>query len=357
MYETFYNLSAKPFNLSPDPRFFFGSKGHKRAMSYLRYGLNQGEGFIIITGDIGTGKTTLVRTLFAELANENVVAAQLVTTQLEAEDMLRMVAAAFGLAHDRISKATLLKNIETFLLARAREGKRVLLVVDEAQNLPPRSLEELRMLSNFQVGEKALLQSFLLGQEEFRNTLQADGLEQLRQRVTAAYHLSPLDRDETKAYIEHRLKMSGWKDDPHFSEEAYDDVYDFTAGVPRRINNLLDRLLLYGYLEESHEINRKVVAAVTEELIAETSKGNISEVQDNAASRNNNINRSKKKKATTLSLKKTSRTDVDDLDLEERIEELEASMEALKRAFRKERALMRQAILLNSGYDEDDDLI
>ncbi|MDH5191454.1 MAG: XrtA-associated ATPase [Gammaproteobacteria bacterium] len=354
MYETFYNLSTKPFNLSPDPRFFFGSKGHKRAMSYLRYGLNQGEGFIIITGDIGTGKTTLVRTLFAELANENVVAAQLVTTQLEADDMLRMVAAAFGLAHDRISKATLLKNIETFLLARAREGKRVLLVVDEAQNLPSRSLEELRMLSNFQVGEKALLQSFLLGQEEFRNTLQADGLEQLRQRVTAAYHLSPLDRDETKAYIEHRLKMVGWKNDPQLTEDAYDGIHAFTDGVPRRVNTLLDRLLLYGYLEEAHQFNRSVVNVVTEELSAETSKGSVSEVKDNFDPQAKS--RSRKKKAGTLSLNKGSKS-TDDMDLEERIEELEAAMEGLKRAFRKERALMRQAILLNSGFDEDDDLI
>src|SRR3569833_972387 len=133
MYESIYKLQARPFQLSPDPRFFYGSPVHKRAMSYLRYGLTQGEGFIVITGDIGTGKPMLVRTLFADLARENVVAAQLVTTQLESDDTLRLVSASFGLAHDVLYKATLLKNLETNMSARAREGKRVLLLVDEAQ--------------------------------------------------------------------------------------------------------------------------------------------------------------------------------------------------------------------------------
>ncbi|MEQ6341897.1 MAG: XrtA-associated ATPase [Gammaproteobacteria bacterium] len=274
MYETFYKLRDKPFQLGPDPRFFFGSRSHKRAMAYLRYGLNQGEGFIVITGDIGTGKTTLMRTLFADLVRENVVAAQLVTTQLEADDMLRMVSASFGLAHEGISKAALLKNLETFLAARAREGKRVLLVVDEAQNIPVRSLEELRMLSNFQTGDKALLQSFLLGQAEFRHTLQSDGMEQLRQRVIAAYHLAPLDADETKSYIEHRLRRAGWSGDPTFTDAAYAAIHLATGGIPRRINTFCDRLLLYGFLEEIHEIDGETVALVDEELRQESPRSN-----------------------------------------------------------------------------------
>lgn len=269
MYESYYKLSARPFQLSPDPRFFFGSRGHKRAKAYLQYGLHQGEGFIIITGDVGTGKTTLVRTLFAELNHQNTVAAQLVTTQLEAEDMLRMVAASFGLAHETANKATLLKNLETFFMARAREGKRVLLIVDEAQNLPPRSLEELRMLSNFQVAGRPLLQCFLLGQEEFRRTLASDGLEQLRQRVIAAYHLTPLSPDETKAYIEHRLRLVGWDSDPALTDDAHAAISKFTGGTPRRINTLCDRLLLYGSLEELHEITEEAVNTVTEELLEE----------------------------------------------------------------------------------------
>lgn len=270
MYESFYKLSAKPFQLSPDPRFFFGSKGHKRAMSYLRYGLSQGEGFIIITGGVGTGKTTLVRALFEDLAKENVVAAQLVTTHLEADDTLRMVAASFGLAHEGASKASILKNLETFLLARAREGKRVLLVIDEAQSLPVGSLEELRMLSNFQEDGRALLQSFLLGQEEFKATLQLDGLEQLRQRVIAAYHLDPLAVEESREYIEHRLRLVGWNCDPEFTAAAYGEIYAHTVGVPRKINTFCDRLLLFGYLEELHQLDVQQVREVIAELQQES---------------------------------------------------------------------------------------
>ena len=270
MYESFYKFQARPFQLSPDPRFFYGSPVHKRAMSYLRYGLTQGEGFIVITGDIGTGKTMLVRTLFADLARENVVAAQLVTTQLEADDTLRMVAASFGLAHEGLDKATLLKNLETFMTARAREGKRVLLLVDEAQNLPPRSLEELRMLSNFQLGGKVLFQSFLLGQAEFRNTLQSKGLEQLRQRVIAAYHLEPLDLAQTRAYIEHRLTTVGWRGDPKFTDAAFAVIHQQSGGIPRRINTVCDRLMLFGSLEEVHTFDGDNVNLVIAELNQET---------------------------------------------------------------------------------------
>lgn len=266
MYESFYKLSAKPFQLSPDPKFFFGSQGHKRAMSYLRYGLTQGEGFIVITGGVGTGKTTLVRTLFSELNKDNIIAAQLVTTHLQADDTLRMVAASFGLAHEGASKASILKNLEIFLMARAREGKRVLLVVDEAQNLPVESLEELRMLSNFEAGGRSLLQSFLLGQNEFKNTMQSARLEQMRQRVIAAYHLEPLDAEETKAYIEHRLQLVGWDDNPTISSAAHQLIFEATAGVPRRINTFCDRLLLFGYLEELTALDENHINEVAKEL-------------------------------------------------------------------------------------------
>ncbi len=276
MYESFYKLSAKPFQLSPDPKFFFGSQGHKRAMSYLRYGLTQGEGFIVITGGVGTGKTTLVRTLFESLAKENIIAAQLVNTHLEADDTLRMVAAAFGLAHEGASKAAILKNLETFLMARSREGKRVLLVVDEAQNLPVESLEELRMLSNFQAGGRSLIQSFLLGQNEFRDTLQSDRLEQLRQRIIAAYHLEPLNADESREYIEHRMQLVGWANDPEISAESHQLIFAQTGGVPRRINTFCDRLMLFGYLEELHVLEPKHIQEVANELKQESPMSQLS---------------------------------------------------------------------------------
>lgn len=266
MYEAFYHLSAKPFQLNPDPSFFFGSKGHKRAMSYLEYGLHQGEGFIVITGEIGAGKTTLVRNLFRKLERENLVAAQLVSTQLDADDTLRMVAAAFGLPVENSNKAVLLKKLEDFLLYVHSQGKRALLVVDEAQNLTPRAVEELRMLSNFQTGEKSLLQSFLLGQPEFRRTLQSEGMQQLRQRVIASYHLGPLDADETQAYIEHRLHTVGWQNDPTFNEAAFQAIHNYTGGIPRKINILCDRLLLMGYLEEKHAFDSAEIREVIEDL-------------------------------------------------------------------------------------------
>jgi general secretion pathway protein A len=269
VYEGFYKLAAKPFQLTPDPRFFFSSAGHKRALSYLRYGMKQGEGFIIVTGDVGTGKSMLVSTLFQFLARENVVAAQIVTTQMQADDLVRMVAAAFGLKYERTPKAALLHNLEVFFRACRQEGKRVLLVVDEAQNLPRRSIEELRMLSNFTHGGRALLQSFLLGQREFRSIMRSEGFEQLRQRVIAAYHLRPLGPEETRGYIEHRLRTASWQGDPSFAEEVFEAVYRFTEGVPRRINTLCDRLLLFGYLEELHHIGSEAIKAVTDEISEE----------------------------------------------------------------------------------------
>lgn len=266
MYEAYYHLNAKPFQLSPDPRFFFGSKGHKRAMAYLEYGLSLGEGFIVITGEVGAGKTTLVRNLFKQLESENIVAAQLVSTQLDADDTLRSVAASFGLEHEGINKSAILKNLEVFLQAAAQQGKRALLVVDEAQNLTPRAVEELRMLSNFQNNERSLIQSFLLGQPEFRNILQSQDMQQLRQRVIASYHLGPLDSIETRAYIEHRLRTVGWKGVPSFSDDAFETIYQFTGGIPRRINTFCDRLLLYGFLEEKIAFDSVAVKEVVEDL-------------------------------------------------------------------------------------------
>ena len=267
MYIGYYGFSAKPFQLSPDPKFFFGSSTHSRALAYLRYGLSQGEGFIVITGGIGTGKTTLVKNLFGELDSSRVVAAQLVTTQLEADDLLRSVVAAFGLPYEGAGKAVLLKHFENFLLVQAQQGRRVLLIVDEAQNLPVRSLEELRMLSNFQVAETPLLQSFLLGQEEFRQTLQDASMEQLRQRVIASCHLNPLSDAEIRPYIEHRLQVVGWHGDfPHFNESAYTAIHRYTQGIPRRVNVFCDRLLLYGFLEEMWEFSEAAVEAVGQEM-------------------------------------------------------------------------------------------
>ena len=266
MFEPFYNLSEQPFQLSPDPAFFYGSRGHKRAYAYLQYGLYQGEGFITLTGEVGAGKTTLIRNLLQQLDSTKVVAAQLVSTQLDADDLLRAVAAAFGVAVKDHDKANLIAQIESFMLSLVAKGRRPLLIVDEAQNLAPQAVEELRMLSNFQLKNRALLQSFLVGQPELRNLMRGPQMQQLRQRVIAAYHLNPLDGDETRAYIEHRLKHVGWKGDPAFDDGTFELIHAFTGGIPRQINTFCTRVLLSAFLSDKHRIGVEEIQHVIGEF-------------------------------------------------------------------------------------------
>ncbi|KFC66148.1 XrtA/PEP-CTERM system-associated ATPase [Massilia sp. LC238] len=269
MYETYYGLSAKPFQLRPDPHFFFGSKGHKRAMAYLEYGLSQGEGFIVITGEVGAGKTTLVRNLLNKIPTDQIVAAHIVNTSLDPEDTLRMVVSSFGLPYEGASKAELLNRLEQFLRGVDRQGKRALLVIDEAQNLNARTVEELRMLSNFQTDDRSLLQTFLLGQPEFRATLHSPGMQQLRQRVIASYHLGPMDAQETRAYVEHRLATVGWQGDPAFDDGAHAAIFGYSGGIPRKTNTLMDRVLLMGYLEEMHAFGEADINTVVRDIAEE----------------------------------------------------------------------------------------
>lgn len=266
MYEAFYGLKTKPFQLNPDPSFYFSSKQHRRARAYLEYGVMRCEGFIVITGEVGAGKTTIVRGLLESLAPEKIVSAHLVSTQLGAEDTLRLVGGAFGVPVHGVSKSGLLLALEAYFITQALNGKRCLLIVDEAQNLQPQAVEELRMLSNFQNGRDALLQTFLVGQPEFRDILQGAGMLQLRQRVTASCHLGPLDVSETRDYIFHRLKCAGASEYPTFAAEVFEKIYAFTGGIPRRINSLCDRILLQGFLADCLHVDMKLLDSVLDEF-------------------------------------------------------------------------------------------
>ena len=269
MYESHFGLTGSPFQLNPDPAFFYDSRGHSHALAYLKFGAHQGEGFIVVTGEIGAGKTTIVRTLLEELDATKVVAAQIVSTQLAAGELLRAILIAFGVPMAGDSKAHLISTLEAFLTSLAVQGKRALLIVDEAQNLGRESIEELRMLSNFQIGTHSLLQSFLVGQPELRNLLKSKAMEQLRQRVSASCHLTPLDCEDTRKYIEHRLHHVGWAGNPEFSIAAYEKIHAWTAGVPRRINRLCNRLLLAAYLQDRTGITEAMVVDTAGELRSE----------------------------------------------------------------------------------------
>ncbi|WP_373473721.1 XrtA/PEP-CTERM system-associated ATPase [Sphingorhabdus lacus] len=267
MYDQYYNLSSRPFQLTPDPQFYFESATHRKALSYLGYGLAQGEGFIVITGEVGAGKSTLVSHLMQSVDKARLTAATIVTSQLDGLDMVHMTAESFGIDTRGLDKAATLKSIENFLHAEARAGRRCLLVVDEAQNLSVDALEELRMLSNFQLGSSALLQIFLLGQPEFRDLVRdAPELEQLRQRVIATHHLEPMDANEVEPYIVHRLSRAGWNGRPEVTADAYAVLFAETAGVPRKLNTLMNRVMLMGAVEQVDTLDGRMVGAVIADM-------------------------------------------------------------------------------------------
>ncbi len=271
MYENYYGLAGRPFQLTPDPQFYFESASHKRALSYLGYGLNQGEGFIVITGEVGAGKSTLVAHLMQRVDPAALTVAQIVTTALDGDELVHLVAQAFGLAVAGHDKASALASIEQFLGEEARAGRRCLLIVDECQNLDLAGLEELRMLSNFQLGAHPLLQTLLLGQPEFRRTLaHHPALEQLRQRIIASHHLEGLNADEVERYVRHRLAQVGWqKGRPQLGTDLMAAIYRHTGGIPRRVNQVMNRLLLLGAIEERSELTKAMLDAVTAEMAAD----------------------------------------------------------------------------------------
>ena len=269
MYETYYNLRAEPFRLSPDHRFCYVHNGYAKARAYMAYAFMRAEGFVMITGRPGTGKTTLIGDLIESLAKDNVTTANLVCTQLQADDLLKTVAYSFGVGGSGDDKAELLQHLNTLFHNWHRDGRRALLIVDEAQDLSTTAMEELRLLTNIQVDGQPLLQIFLLGQPELRDLVLSPPMEQVHQRIVAASHLEALEPVETEEYVRHRLDAVGWRNDPSISKSIYPLIYKFSEGVPRRINLICSRLLLHGSVEQRHALGVADIRTVIGELQGE----------------------------------------------------------------------------------------
>ncbi len=270
MFDDFYGLTGRPFQLTPDPNFYFESATHRKALSYLGYGMAQSEGFIVITGEVGAGKSTLVAHMMQKVDRNQLTVGQVVTSNLDGDELVHVVAQSFGLDVEGQDKAAALGAIENFLHEEAREGRRTLLVVDESQNLSVEALEELRMLSNFQLGSHPLLQLLLLGQPEFKQVLaQHEELEQLRQRVIAAHHLQAMEPGELEPYIKHRLECVGWNGNPDFDQRVFKELYEATDGIPRRVNQVVTRLLLLGAVEQRTRIDNAMLTAVMTEMMGD----------------------------------------------------------------------------------------
>ncbi len=260
MYEQYFGLKEKPFSLTPDPRFLFLSADHKGALDHLLYGIKRREGFLAITGDIGTGKTTICRTLLERL-DPGVQTALILNPLLSEREILSAILEDFGITYPgQPPRKTLIDLLNLFLLDQAKSGGGAILIIDEAQNLAPNVLEQIRILSNLETDQEKLLQIILVGQRELRDKLESKALRQLNQRISVRYHLAPLSPEETIRYIEHRLTVAGAKGGIEFTPGAYQAIYHFSRGVPRLINLIADRALLAGYVAGSTCITKEMVS-------------------------------------------------------------------------------------------------
>ena len=284
MYEGFYQLTSNPFRLAPDPNFCFNHPGYKRAREYLEYALDQGEGLVMVTGRPGTGKTMLVETFLKGIDTSTVIAKRIAASNYGADDLLRAVAYAYGFDAADMDKATLRHRIQQYFSQQEQAGRRVLLIVDEAQVLQHTALEELRILADLQTQSRQMLQLFLVGQESLQELMSTPDMEQFQQRVIANYHLVPLNLMDARAYIEYRLLQAGWSGNPEFTSAAVLCIYQLSKGVPRHINKICNRLMLLGFGKGNHVFDRQDVQAISDEMRNEQltpMEGNRAQFTDN----------------------------------------------------------------------------
>ena len=275
MYEAHFGLKEKPFRMTPDTRYFYPSEKHVDALNHMVYAIEERRGFVVITGEIGSGKTTLSRVLFQKL-DPRTKTAVIRNTQLSAKDLIGLVLDELEISYrPATTKAQLISKLNEYLIDQLREDSNVVLLIDEAQNLKPSVLEEVRMLSNLETETEKLIQIILMGQPELKSKLWLKELTQLRQRVSLYFHLGALDEYETVAYVSHRLHAAGANGSPIFSSSAFPKIFKYTQGVPRLINGLCDRALLTGYISESKTINPEVIDEVAQELPALVGEGEV----------------------------------------------------------------------------------
>jgi general secretion pathway protein A len=270
MYNQFFKLKENPFSITADPEFFFSSTQHAEAYSSLLYGIENRKGIIVITGEVGTGKTTLCRTLLSHLDPE-VKTALVLNPVFSPVQMLRFICKDFGIEGHFRNKFALIDALNGFLLEQSNQGHNVVLLIDEAQNLKPQQLEQVRLLSNLETEKDKLLQIILIGQPELQTLLDSPSLRQLNQRVTVRYHIRPLSQRDIKPYIKHRLTVAKDPDDflynVHFTPEAYEAIYHFSEGVPRLINIICDRALLAGFAAEKNTIDEDLITTSAQEIV------------------------------------------------------------------------------------------
>jgi general secretion pathway protein A len=269
MYETFYGLKEEPFRLTPDSRLCFNHPSYKNAKAYMQYALYRREGFVVVTGQPGTGKSTLISDLTSEFDGGKIKFTSLNCTQVEADDLIRLIALNFELDGATEYKSMLLHGLKQLFIKMHNEGRRSLLIIDEAQDLPANALEELRLLTNLQLNNQPLLQIFLVGQSELRKTIRTPQLEQLHQRIVATCHLEPLSVEDTESYIMYRLTQVGWNDNPTFDPRVFLPIQKVSQGIPRLINLVCSRLLLHGMVDEKHHIDMTDLKVVLDSLAYE----------------------------------------------------------------------------------------